>query len=206
MTASPLTVADLARAPAWPRERVRAIPGRCRGALLRDWGNHVRRLWGDDALAALRAELGLDEATLPDAPALRAWYPVRYQCEATRLIADRFTGGDPLGLAPLLADAGSRLQDGVIAWAIRTLGPGVVLKNAGRVHKDLYDVGRCTSRVGKGEAELRFSGAELFAEPTWRVLQMFALEATIGALGRTLVGIEAEDPGGDGFVARVAWR
>jgi len=197
---------ELAHAPAWPTDRVAELEGRCRGVVMRDWGAHVRARWGEAGLAEVREAAALSPEDLPDAPAPRVWYPVAHQLVVTRAIADRHLGGDLLALEPLLVEAGRSARDRVVEWAMRRVGPGFVLKHAHRVHRDLYDRGEVTSDVRRGEATLRWEGAGIFAEPTWRVLQCFALRGAVRLLGRELGHLEAASEGGDDLTLRLGWR
>lgn len=201
------TLRALAGAKAWPDARVSALSGRCRGVLLRDWGVHVRSAFGETALADVRAALGLDATELPDSPAHKAWVPVQHQLRATRAIAARCLGGDLLALEPLLAEAGTRARDRVVEWAARRAGPGLILKSSPRIHRHLYDAGEVVADVGRDRAELNWRGAAFFAEPTWRLLQCFALRTTFTLLRRELttlaVGADDEEAG---FRLRLAWR
>lgn len=201
-----MTLAELAAAPAWPRERVRALPGRCRGALLRDWASHVRRGFGDGAVARLREALELPASALPDAPPRKTWYPVSHQLLVTRWVGAELLDGDLLALEPLLFDAAHGAKDRVIEWALATVGVGFVFRQSRRVHGWLYDRGSVDAAVRRGAAELSWTGAELFAEPTWRLLQAFVVRSTIRSLNREVVAIEARDPGPDGFALDVRWR
>jgi hypothetical protein len=202
----PWSLADLAAQPRWDSARTRALPGRCVGSLLRDWGLHVRRRWGEDALAAVRERAGLDAATLPDAPSLTEWVPLHYQLALTEAVADECLGGDLLALEALLHADALAARDRLLRWAIAKLGPAAALKGAGKLHPHLYDVGRVTSRVRRGQAELAFDGAALFGHPTWRLLQLFGQRSLLRALKRELLVLEGDDRGSDAFALRLAWR
>jgi len=202
---APLSLADVAAAPAWPLERVRALDGRCRGALLRDWADHLGRDFGAAAVERLRADLALPAGLLPDAPERRAWFPVPFQLMVTRYAGERLLDGDLLALEARLHDAGHRTRDRVVEWAIATVGPGVVFKNTERIHRWLYDRGRARTTVHRNNALFEFQGAEFFAEPTWRLLQCFAVRAAIRLLKRDLRSLEAFDRGPDAFAVAVTW-
>lgn len=200
------TLERLAATPPWPLARELALPGRCRGALLRDWAAHVRRRAGDEAVVRLRAATGIDAARLPDAPKATDWYPIAYQVALTRAIVDHALGGDVLALEPLLADDTARAGDKLIALALRTLGPKRLLKRTAKAHGWLYDVGHADAAVDDGRARLDFVGAAHFANPTWRVLQLFALRGMLGGFGREIVSLCADVAGDDRFAVEVRWR
>ena len=176
-------LATLAAIPAWPLDRVLALPGRCKGSLLKAWGEHVRRRFGSSEADQLRAALGLTASDLPDAPDPLGWYPIAWQLALTRLISDRYLGGDLLALEPLLREDARSKQQRLIGHVLRlAVSPRRLLMGSERVWGNLYDRGRFQAEVGKHHASLRWSGAAFPSEPTWRVLQVFALRATFDAL------------------------
>ena len=200
------TLEQLAAVPAWDLEEQLATPGMCRGSLLRDWAVHLRRRVGPELVALLRTELDIDEASLPDQPKAMAWFPVGYQVALTRRIVDLTLGADMLALEPwLIADA-TRARDRVIQLALRTIGPRRVLASAPKIHRHLYDVGEVAVVVGRRSATVRFSSARLFANPTWRVLQLFATRGMLAGFKRTITLLEADDSSSDGFEIQVEWK
>ncbi|PIE19111.1 MAG: hypothetical protein CSA66_03065 [Proteobacteria bacterium] len=110
-----------------------------------------------------------------------------------------------LALEPLLLEMGQRARDRVIQWAIRRIGPRYVLRQAGRIHGHLYDRGEVAVEVGRRDALLRYRGAALFDNPTFRLLQCFGLRGMITLLGRETVELSAAERGGGAFDLRVAW-
>lgn len=200
------TIEMLAALPPWPLARELAVPGRCRGALLRDWAAHVRRRAGDDAVTRLRTATGIDTALLPDAPKATEWYPIGYQIALTRAIVDHALGGDVLALEPLLADDTARAGDKILALALRTLGPKRLLKRTAKAHSWLYDVGHADAAVDDGAARIDFTGAIHFGDPTWRVLQLFAVRGMLAGFGREVTSLRADPSGDDRFAVEVRWR
>lgn len=192
--------------PPWPPEQVQALAGRCRGALLRDWAAHLRRDFGDDAVVRLRDALGLTPRALPDAPVRKAWYPVGHQIAITRWVGETLLDGDLLALEPLLFTATHGARDRVIEWAMATVGVGFVFRQGERLHGWLYDRGRVRCAVQRNNARFDWSGAEFFGNPTWRLLQCFAVRATIRSLGREVVELTAVDPGPARYSLAVTWR
>ena len=203
--ATSLTLADLARAPRWPQARLDALAGRCRGALLRDWAANIERRFGAAAVAAVREATALDLRTLPDAPSRHGWYPVAAQLALTRAVAERYLAGDLLALEPLLHEAGRGARDRVVEWAMATVGPGFVMRQAERLHRWLYDEGRAAAEVARDGARVVWGGAPFCGEPTWRVLQAFAVRSTVALLDREVVALEAEDLGPEAFALTVRW-
>jgi hypothetical protein len=199
-------IETLAAEPPWEAARALALPGHCRGALLRDWAAHVSRRAGPGAVERLRAHLGLGPDLLPDHPPAERWYPVGYQLALTRAIIDLALGGDALALEPLLAEDTARARDKVLLFALRTLGPRRVLRGTSKVHAHLYDVGRAEADVADSSARLSFRGAAMFADPTWRILQLFAVRGMLRGFRRDLVELVADPEGEDRFTLQVAWR
>ena len=198
---------ELAAARPWSREQELALQGRCRGALLRDWAAHVARRAGPEAVGRLRAEVGLDPALLPDAPKPEAWYPVAYQVGLTRAIVDVALGGDVLALEPLLAEDTARgVRDRLLVMAMRALGPKRLLKRTDKAHDYFYDVGRASAEASDGHALMRFEGAAFFGNPTWRMLQVFAVRGMLKGFDRTIQSLRVDVAGHDRFALDVSWR
>jgi len=196
----------LAAAPPWPLAREVAVAGRCRGALLRDWAAHVERRGGSDAVARLRERVGIGPELLPDAPKFDGWYPVGYQIALTRAIVDVALDGDILALEPLLAEDATRFRDRLLEMAMRALGPKRLLKRTAKAHAWLYEGGQAEAEVGDGAAVISFRGAAFFANPTWRVLQIFATRGMLRGFGRDITKLQADAEGEDRFTLEVAWR
>jgi len=201
-----LTLEAIAAEPAWSLADTLALPGRCRGALLKDWAAHVTRRAGPGAVSALREALGLDARALPDAPPREAWYPVGYQLALTRAIVDRSLGGDVLALEPLLMEDAGRVRDKVAAVTMRLMGARRLFGKTSEVHGWLYDLGAARAEVADHRARVVLSGARYFAEPTFRALQLFATRALLRGLGKTLVDLRADAAPDDGLVIEAAWR
>jgi len=173
----------LARAPAWPLERTLALPGRCKGSLLKQWGEHVRRRFGEDAADALRAELGVSIRDLPDAPDADKWFPVAWQLALTRRIADRHLGGDMLRLEPMLREDARRQPTRLVERLARiALTPRRIIGATDKIQAALFDLGKAEARVEKTRATIRWTGAAYFGDPTWRIAQLFAVRAMFDAL------------------------
>lgn len=173
----------LARAPAWPLERTLALPGRCKGSLLKQWGEHVRRRFGEDAANVLRAELGVSSSELPDAPDADKWFPVAWQLALTRRIADHHLGGDMLRLEPMLREDARRQPTRLVERLARiALTPRRILGATDKIQASLFDLGKAEATVEKTRATIRWSGAAYFADPTWRIAQLFAVRAMFDAL------------------------
>lgn len=171
-----MTLGELARAPAWPLPQVLALPGTMKAALLRDWGVHVNRRYGPGEADLLRAALGVTHHQLPDSPDPEARMPVGWQLALTRLIAERHLQGDLLALEPLLIEDARRRPVSLVERVARlAISPKKILAQSEKIHRNLFDVGQCRVELDKHRVTLTWTGSPLFSEPTWRVLQAFAI-------------------------------
>lgn len=186
---------------------VLSLPGRCRGSLLKDWAQHVRRRFGAGEPDALRETLGVDARTLPDAPDKDGWVRVAHQLALTRQIAERHLGGDLLALEDLLREDARRKSDRWVDRVVRlALSPRRILGETRKIHAALYDQGQAEAAVEKHQATITWRGAAFFGEPTWRTLQVFAVRALFDTLGGSVRIVDAR--GADrasGFALTVAW-
>lgn len=191
----------------WSAERVRQLDGTLRGSLLRNWGGHVVRREGLAGVDAVRTATGVTNAMLPDAPDLKAWYPLWYQIALTDEIVARFLGGDYLALEALLLEDGQRARDKAVRWIIARVGPATVFRKAAAGHAELMTVGTVSSTVEKKRAHLVWRGAEVFENPTWRLLQMMAVRLMMGVMNKTVVEQQATGLlDSNGFSMDVRWR
>lgn len=200
-----LGIDALAKRPAWSASRVAALPGRCRGSVLARWAGLVRRHFGDDAVRRVRAELGSFAADLPDDPPDEDWFPVGVQIRLTDVFVREFLGGDPRLLQPLLADDVKSQVGRAAGLFLRTVGPGPILARARHIHPSLYDVGRADANVDHGHAVIECTGAELFANPTWQILQLMAHAGFVELTGRKVLSIVASAPADDALRIDLRW-
>lgn len=194
----------LAAEPRWHASRVEALPGRCRGTLLKDWAANFSRHFGPDAVRHIRERLGVSlSGQLPDAPSQHEWLPVALQIRVTDIVIDDFLDGDALALEPVLRDGLDR--SGRVARAlIRRLGP-TVLRGARQIHKQCYDTGSASARLSGRSVVLRSEGAEFMANPTWQLLQLIGHKLLLGLSGHTMVQLEGRSPEPTAFEAHVSW-
>ncbi len=193
-------VTTLARAPAWPLERTLALPGHCKGALLKQWGEHVRRRFGEGAADALRAEIGASAVELPDAPESDRWFPVAWQLALTRRIVDRHLGGDMLRLEPMLREDARRQPTRLVDRVARlALSPKRILGASDRIQAGLFDLGKAEAHVERTRATILWTGAPFFADPTWRVVQVFAVRAMFDHLRAKEPRIAGREIAADAF-------
>ncbi len=191
----------------WTEGELTTLRGDVRGHLLRDWGVHVVRRKGAPALARLRELTGITPELLPETPELEAWYPCRYQVQLTDTIVTEFLGGDYLRLEELLLQDATRARERLVRWVASKVGPAAVFNRASKGHPDLYTVGQVSAQVGRRDATLTWSGATLFDNPTWRILQLIGTRLMMRVMTRTLIDLQGSPPpGGGGFVMRVHWR
>lgn len=198
-------LAEMAKAEPWSMDEVLGLPGQMKAALLRDWGVHVNRRFGAGESERLRALVGIGAGALPDAPNPEARVPVGWQLALTRAIAERHLGGDLLRLEALLIEDARRRPVSLVERVARlAVSPRRVLSHAEKIHRDLFDVGACKAELGKSGGTLTWTGARLFAEPTWRVLQCFAIRGMCAVLNErppTLFGESLDE----GFRLHLAW-
>lgn len=193
-------LAALARACAWPLDRILTLPGRVRGALLTDWGEHTRRRYGNGEPDALRAAMGLSARDLPDAPGREDWVPIAWQLGLTRLLVERHLGGDMLALERLIHEDARRKEPRAVDRLARlVLTPRKLLAAAEKVYPHVYDSGRVEADVERHHAVFRWSGAAFMGEPGWRVLQVFAVRGVFAALGKPAPECQAHAAGEAGF-------
>jgi len=91
-----------------------------------------------------------------------------------------------------------------VRLAARAMGPAAVLQLAPMFHGRLYDVGALAVEPGGTGARVTANGSELFDNPTWQLLQCFALRLMVEATGRRpqSTGVEATQSGGVRFTIR----
>jgi hypothetical protein len=200
-----LDVATLARLPRWDAARVEALPGRCRGSVLARWGAACRRRWGGAAVARLRARLGPWFDELPEDPPEHAWFPVHMQIRLTDAVVEEFLGGDAGALEPILLEDIEHSLGRAKRAFLRTLGPGPILRQAGALHGHLYSVGQTTAEMSINGATVHSTGARLFANPTWQLLQVLANRGLIRFTGRELHTVVARMTAADGFAVELHW-
>lgn len=208
---SRLDLESMAKAAPWSQDEVLGLPGRMKAALLRDWGVHVNRRFGAGESERLRAVVGIERSALPDAPDPEARVPVGWQLALTRAIAERHLGGDLLKLeAMLIEDARRRPVSLVERVARLAVSPRRILSHAEKIHGNLFDVGACKAELGRSGGALTWTGARLFSEPTWRLLQCFAIRGMCAVLNErppTMWGESLEDSRAEaeGFRLHLTW-
>ncbi|TNF26937.1 MAG: hypothetical protein EP329_20325 [Deltaproteobacteria bacterium] len=199
-----VTIEELAATPRWPLERILALPGLLRGNALRGWGTHVARHWGPGAPDRVRELLGVSATTLPDVPAKRDWLPIWVQLRLAQVIVDEWCGGDMLGFEDLFAET-SGTGDKVMRWAAAQLGPTAVLRRAGSYHASVCTVGSCDATADARSARLDFRGADVFGNPTWRLLNTMSIRTMFTFMKKRLVTIHGVDVSPRDYVIEVAW-
>jgi hypothetical protein len=202
------TVVDidaLARRTPWSPARVAALPGRCRGSVLARWAGLVRRHVGEFAVRRVRAGLGELGDDLPDDPPDDEWFPVAVQIRLTDVFVGEFLRGDPRLLQPLLADDVKSHVGRAAGLFLRTVGPGPILARAHHIHGALYDIGRAHAEVDGNHAVVECTGAELFTNPTWQILQLMAHAGFVELTGRRVVSITATTPTDDALRIDLRW-
>jgi hypothetical protein len=199
-----LTIDTFASQPRWEMTRTLALPGWSRGDALGPWGDNLTRRFGGDALRRVRQRLPAEHARIAPVLTARDTLPVHAQLLLTEAICDEFLGGDLRALYPLLIED-TRAGIGRIQLAlVKTMGPHRALAHGARGFRDIYDRGSADADTARGHARIVFRGSELFAHPTWRVLQLFATGTVIALAGGTAV-LSGEDLGEDAFAALATW-
>ncbi len=191
----------------WSQAELSTLEVRCKSALLKDWGLHVARRFGADEPNRLRALIGVTAVDLPDSPPADGWVPVRWQLALTRLICERHLGSDLLRLEPLLREDARRKPAGLVEKVIRlALTPQKILAQGGKIHASLYDRGSCEVRGGRDLMTLTWRGSRLFEEPTWRVLQVFAIRAMCAELNAPEPTLRPLSSPPEGFQLEVCFK
>lgn len=200
-----LSLHALAWAPRWTEEQTGGVAGRCRGDLVGPWGENLRRRFGDDAVARVRARLPAELRDLDPAPTTRHWLPARAQLLVTEAIIDELLAGDASALYPLVVEDVRRGSSKIGLALLRSLGPRRMLRLAPRTHRKVYDVGRARAEVNPGGARIDFRDAALFAHPTWRLLQVYATGVLLELQGAK-ADLTGEDTGPDSFAVHLRWQ
>lgn len=200
-----MTIEQLAAVPRWPEARTLALDGRLRGNALRAWGTHVARLWGPRAPDRVRERLGLGPDVLADVPTRKDWLPVSVQIRLAHAVVDEWFDGDILAFERVFAET-SGTGDKVMRWAAAQLGPTAVLKRAAGYHKSVCTVGELDSTATARSARLDFRGADVFDNPTWRLLNTMSMRTMFAFMKRRLTRIEGFDRGPRAFLIELEWE
>ncbi|MCB9644738.1 MAG: hypothetical protein H6728_16815 [Myxococcales bacterium] len=198
-------IEDLGNCERWEISQVHALPGRCIGSLLKDWAKNASARWGQGAEAQIREALGEWERHLPSSPQDTDWLPVALQIRTFEVITDLFLEGDLLRLEETMWEDLMRGSRPSALRLLRMTGPNVLLRQAAGFHPKMYDEGRLDVKVGWGQADLSLSGAAFFGNPTWRLLQLFALRFLLRMTERKEVELVGFPVAEDGFQVRVRW-
>ncbi len=199
-----LTVEVLAAQPRWDSARLAELPGRCRGDVMGAWGDNLVKRFGADAVTRVRARLA------PPLDHVRAvltktdWVPMHTQVVVTNAIVDEFLGGDLAALFPLLIEDMRTNLSRFHRVLARSLGVGRTIKIMPKPFRKVYERGTAEVEVDGRRARLRFADNALFSNPTWRVLQLYAVR-TLFDLTETAGTVVGEDTGLDRFAALVSW-
>jgi hypothetical protein len=200
-----LTIDELVEIPRWPLEHTLALEGRVRGDTLGAWGENLRKRFGADAVARVRARLPAEHASIASVLGDRDRVPVHAQLLLTEAIVDEFLGGDMRALLPLLV-ADTREGLGRIRLvAMRVAGLGTLIRLGPKTFRDVHERGEHDVDVSTGRARMRFARDRLFAHPTWRVMQVFATRVLF-ELVNTRGDVVGEDAGDDAFTSIATWR
>jgi hypothetical protein len=200
----PLTIDTLAAEPRWDLAKLTALPGRCRGDALGGWGENLTRRFGHKALTTVRSRVGPPFDAIAAVLTSKDWVPVGAQLALTEAIVDEYLGGDLRALYPLLVEdtrAGlGRLQ----VLGVKALGAGRVLARGASGFSDIYERGTAEAQIDRRRARVTFRGSPLFANATWRLLQLFATR-TVMDLAGTPGEVSGEHLGDDAFAALASW-
>lgn len=190
----------------WSAERLDELKSDVRGHLLKDWGKHVERRRGPQAVARIRARTGIHSDALPDEPTLDDWYPSRYQVALTDAIVHEYLDGNYIALEDLLLEDATRKRQRIVRWVAARVGPATVFKKAPGGHRDLYSRGVVEADVHRRRATLTWRDALLFENPTWQMLQMIALRLMMRVMKRSIDRLEGATESAHSFQLHVAWR
>jgi hypothetical protein len=153
----------------------------------------------------VRERLGLTSAILPNAPTKKHWVPIWAQIRLPQIIVDEWLDGDILAFETLFGET-TGTTDKVMFWLGSKVGPTAVLKRANSYHARVCDAGTLDSTAGPGWARLHFQDAEVFANPSWRVLQILGMRTMFSYLNRRLDDIHGVETGPRNFEMNLAWK
>ncbi len=195
-----LDLRGLGTQPRWPVERTNALEGQVRGGLLKDWGVHVERRWGREAVTGLLEVLGHD---LPIRPDLGRWYPVWVQLRLTELIIERHLDDDPVRLIEVIWDDARRSAGPIAVAALKLAGPVRILQRAPGSFSGLYDLVEATGDIESDHIAVSYAGPEHVEHPTWQFLQALSLTGLCSMAGLTGWTLQGHRPGPGRFDLRL---
>lgn len=199
-------IKELAETPRWSVDEVNALEGHCSGEVLYRWAENVERRWGKHALMTIRDGMGDLGPRVPDAPNKGDWFPIACQIRITDLIIDELLDGDAEELEPLLLEDTHHNGGIAMRFLLRRVGPARVFRNAHRIHPRCYDVGSVSSTLNGTHATVVCQGASLFANPTWRMLQLMGHRVLLAHTGQQVISVSGEALGDDGFKSYCEWE
>ena len=132
------------------------------------------------------------------------WVPVHAQVAVTEAIVDELLGGDLVALYPLLIEDTRASLSRVHRLLARSIGVGRAIKIVPKPFRKVYEHGTAEVTVEGKRARLTFSENALFANGTWRVLQLFAVRTLFDLTDNTGIAV-GEDTGVDSFAVLVTW-
>lgn len=199
-----LTVEMLAAQPRWEYARLAALPGRCRGDAMSAWGDNLAKRYGSDAVTRVRARLAPPLDQVPPVLTKADWVPMHAQVVVTNAIVDEYLDGDLAALFPLLIEDMRANLSRFHRMLARSLGVGRTIKIMPKIFRKVYERGTADVAVDGRRARMSFADNALFSNPTWRVLQLYAVR-TLFELTDTTGTVVGEDTGTDSFAALVSW-
>lgn len=189
----------LATVPPWPVDRLRHLPGQCRGSVVRDWAT----LAGPTAGVAVRAQFVRDGLQLPDV-ADAAWLPAHTHLRLHDLLAEQLCAGDRVAFGDLWLQMVAARISQPARWMARQFGLQRSVAWLTAHWPSLWDVPPPSVTIGDRALVAQFAGHPLFDHPTWQWLT--ALQATL--LLEVLVGapvqIDAQSTAGQ-FALHASW-
>lgn len=200
------SIKELAEAPRWSAGEVNALQGRCSGEVLFRWADNIERRWGKEAVRTVRDGLGDLGPHVPDAPNKSDWFPIGSQIRITDLIVDELLDGDAEELESLLLEDTHHNGGIAMRFLLRRVGPARVFRNVHRIHPRCYDVGSVSSTLDGTQATVICQGSLLFANPTWRLLQLMGHRVLLAHTGKQVVGVSGEELSEGGFKSYCEWK
>ncbi|MEY3013068.1 MAG: hypothetical protein RIT45_1803 [Pseudomonadota bacterium] len=189
------------------RRALLALPGTVSGVALDAWAAQVRARYGEAVVARLRSDPAFSAAALPDAPRREQRLPIGLPTALTALLVEHALAGDWLALErPMVQDALARVATPT-RLILRGLGVRRLLEGLPKLHASLYAPGHLEVEADDGSAQIRVVGSPLYAHPAWRLLQAFALRATV-QLGTPAARAEIDStaPAADVGAFLLRWR
>jgi hypothetical protein len=165
--------------------------------------------FGSETLARVRRRIGPPHDSLALTLTDREWVPVHAQLLITEAIADEAFSGDITAMYPALLEDTRKGLGRLKLAGLRALGVARAFKIVPKIFNKVHDKGSVQLETAETRSttgvRLRFSGAPLYTNPTWRVLQLYATKVVLD-LGGVQGDVVGHDDGEYGFLVDAGWK